>query len=173
QQKIGILTAENREQKVILEKRVFERNVFTAGTIMLMLLLLISVNRYQIKQKANKQLKEQQDIINKNIEVLNNLLKEKEELLQIKDKLIVEKEWLIKEVHHRVKNNLQMISTLLYSQATYLKDKAVIAAINDSQQRIHAISLIHQKLYQSDSLLFVNMKSYIHELVDFLKETFD
>lgn len=173
QQKIGNLTAENREQHVILEKRIFERNVFTAGAIMLLLLLLLSVNRYKIKQKANRQLQEQQDIINKNFEVLNCVLKEKEELLQSKDRLIIEKEWLIKEVHHRVKNNLQMISTLLYSQSTYLKDNAAITAINNSQQRIHAISLIHQKLYQSDNIQLVQMKGYVHELVDYLQESFD
>lgn len=173
EQKINILTAENREQKAVLEKRVFERNVFTAGAIMLLLLLLLSINRYKIKQRANKQLQEQQEVINKKNEILNCLLEEKEELLESKDKLIQEKEWLIKEVHHRVKNNLQMISTLLYSQSTYLRDDAALAAINESQQRIHAISLIHQKLYQSDNLQLVNMKSYVHELVDYLKESLD
>ena len=173
QQKIGILTAKNKTQQAILEKRVFERNVFTAGAIMLLLLLLLSVNRYKIKQKSNRKLKEQQEIINKKNEMLNGLLEEKEGLLQSKDKLIAEKEWLIKEVHHRVKNNLQMIATLLYSQATYLKDTAAIAAINESQQRIYAISLIHQKLYQSHSLQLVNMKNYVNELVDYLKDSFD
>lgn len=173
EQKIGTLVAQNSEQKVILEKRFFERNVFTVGAIMLLLLLFLSVNRYRIKQKANKQLQEQQETINKKNEILNCLLQEKEGLLQSKDKLIIEKEWLVKEVHHRVKNNLQMISTLLYSQASYLRDTVAIAAINESQQRIHAISLIHQKLYQSDNLQLVNMKSYVHELVDYLKESFD
>lgn len=187
EQKIGTLTAENSAQKVLVERRFFERNVFTAGAIMLLLLLLLSINRYRIKQRANKQLQEQQEIINNKNDILNcvvreknsligekdELLYEKEGLLMSKDKLIAEKEWLIKEVHHRVKNNLQMIATLLYSQASYLKDNAAIAAINESQQRIHAISLIHQKLYQSDDLQLVNMKSYVHELVDYLTESFD
>jgi two-component sensor histidine kinase len=173
QQEIVNLTALSREQQAILEKRIFEKKVFITGAIMLLLMLLISVNRYQIKHRANKQLHEQQEIINKNVETLNCLLKEMEELLESKDNLILEKEWLIKEVHHRVKNNLQMISTLLYSQAMYLKDSATIAAFNDIQHRIHAISLIHQKLYQSDNLQLVNMKSYIHELIDNLRESFD
>jgi two-component system, sensor histidine kinase PdtaS len=180
EQIIGTLTAQNSEQKVILEKRSFQRNVFTAGAIMLLLLLLLSVNRYRIKQRANRQLQEQQEVINKKNEALkcvleekDGLLLEKESLIKSKDKLIIEKEWLVKEVHHRVKNNLQMISTLLYSQASYLRDTVAIAAINESQQRIHAISLIHQKLYQSDNLQLVNMQSYIHELVDYLKESFD
>ncbi|MGS2739623.1 tetratricopeptide repeat-containing sensor histidine kinase [Sinomicrobium sp. M5D2P17] len=172
-QEIETLTAKNKEQKIVLEKRVFERNVFTAGAIMLLLLLLLSGNRYQIKQRANKKLREQQETINNNVRALNCLLKEKEGLLRSKDKLIYEKEWLIKEVHHRVKNNLQMISTLLYSQAAYLKDSVAIAVVRDSQQRIYAISLLHQKLYQSDNLQLVNMKNYVHELVDYLKESFD
>jgi two-component sensor histidine kinase len=172
-QEIQTLTARNSEQQAILEKHLFEQNVFTAGALMLLLLLLLSINRYQIKRQANRQLQQQQEIIHKKNEILNGLLEEKEELLASKDKLIKEKECLVKEVHHRVKNNLQMISTLLYSQASYLKDKAALAAISESQQRIHAISLIHQKLYQSDNLQVVNMKSYIHELVDYLKESFN
>ena len=66
-----------------------------------------------------------------------------------------------------------MIATLLYSQASYLKDGVAIDAINESQQRIHAISLIHQKLYQSDNLQLVNMKNYVHELVDYFRDSFD
>lgn len=173
EQEIGSLTFKNNEQLAVLTKRGFERNVFIAGAILLSILLWMSVNRYRTKQESNRQLQEQQENINKKNELLNELLREKDELIQSKDKLIAEKEWLIKEVHHRVKNNLQMVSTLLYTQASYLKDNKALAAINEGQQRIHAISLIHQKLYQSDNLQLVSMKSYVHELVDYLKESFD
>ena len=167
------LMDKNKQQQIKLRERLFERNMLIAGAVMLALLLWLSINRYLIKQKSNRQLLSQQEIIKSKNEILNNLITEKEDLLQLKDKLIAEKEWLIKEVHHRVKNNLQMVCTLLYTQANYLKDDKALAAINEGQQRIQAISLIHQKLYQSDNLQLVNMKSYVHELVDYLKDSFD
>lgn len=170
---IAHLTDKNKQQQIKLKERLFERNAWIAGAVMLALLLWLSINRYRIKQKSNRQLLSQQEIIKTKNEILNSLITEKEDLLQLKDKLIAEKEWLIKEVHHRVKNNLQMVCTLLYTQANYLKDEKALAAINEGQQRIQAISLIHQKLYQSDNLQLVNMKSYVHELVDYLKDSFD
>lgn len=173
EQNIVSLNAQNKQQQAILNQREFERNVFIAGAIVLSLLLWLSINRYRIKQKTNAKLHEQQGIINNKNEILKSLIKEKEELIISKDKLIIEKEWLIKEVHHRVKNNLQMICTLLYTQASYLKDNNALAAINEAQQRIQAVSLIHQKLYQSANLQLVNMKNYVHELVDNLKDNFD
>jgi two-component sensor histidine kinase len=85
---------------------------------------------------------------------------------------VKEKEWLLKEVHHRVKNNLQIIMSLLNSQSAYLDNDAALLAIRNSQQRIHAISLIHQKLYQSDNMSSIDMPVYIRELVEYLRDSF-
>ncbi|MBD1385907.1 sensor histidine kinase [Mucilaginibacter rigui] len=86
--------------------------------------------------------------------------------------LITEKEWLIKEIHHRVKNNLQIVISLLNSQSTYLNDDAALSVIRESQHRMQSISLIHQKLYQSESLARIDMFEYIMELTDYLKDSF-
>lgn len=87
--------------------------------------------------------------------------------------LVQEKEWLLKEIHHRVKNNLHIITSLLESQAAYLQDDA-LTAIRDSQHRVHAMSLIHQKLYQPEKIgSDIDMPVYIHELVNYLKESFE
>ena len=94
-------------------------------------------------------------------------------LLLEKDKLLDEKEWLMKEIHHRVKNNLQIVMSLLNSQSAYLKDNAALAAIKESQHRVHAISLIHQKLYQSDNLTAVDMEPYIKDVVEYLSDNLD
>jgi two-component sensor histidine kinase len=86
--------------------------------------------------------------------------------------LVEEKEWLIREIHHRVKNNLHTISSLLESQSAYLKDEA-FEAIRDTQHRVFAMSLIHQKLYQPEkNVTQINMATYLHELVDYLRESF-
>lgn len=172
-QSIALLTSEKKEQSAILKQRVFQRNMMIVGAAILLCLVWFIYNRYQLKNKTALQLEEQKKIIDKKNEKLEQLLSEKEDLIASKSELITEKEWLLKEVHHRVKNNLQMVMTLLYTQSAYLKDQQALDAITESQHRIHAISLIHQKLYQSDNLQLINMNGYIHELVDNLKESFD
>jgi two-component sensor histidine kinase len=93
---------------------------------------------------------------------------QKEKLKQLAE----EKEWLLKEVHHRVKNNLHMIICLLESQAMYLKDDA-LKAVENSQYRIFAMSLIHQKMYIKDHISTIDMAEYIPELVTKLGTSFD
>ena len=83
-----------------------------------------------------------------------------------------ENELLVTELHHRVKNNLQIVTSLLHSQSAYLKDDAAISAIMDSQHRIQAMSLIHKKLYQRERYSTVFMPEYIDELVSYLMESF-
>jgi two-component sensor histidine kinase len=85
--------------------------------------------------------------------------------------LVAEKEWLLKEVHHRVKNNLHTVMCLLESQASFLADEA-LQAVESSRCRIYAMSLIHQKFYQSDNIQSIEIKNYITELVLYLAESF-
>ncbi|MDF2191403.1 histidine kinase dimerization/phosphoacceptor domain -containing protein [Paraflavitalea sp. CAU 1676] len=99
----------------------------------------------------------------------NKLITQKNTLLQ---QLVKDKSWLLKEMHHRVKNNLHTIVSLLESQSAYLHDDA-LEAIQHSQARIFSMSLIHQKLYQSDDTKTIDMATYIPELVDYLKESFN
>ena len=77
---------------------------------------------------------------------------------------LAEKETLLKEVHHRVKNNMQVISSLLRLQEGRVKDKDAAALLKDSQNRIQSMALVYNKLYQSENLASINMTDYIKEL---------
>ncbi|SFC87593.1 PAS domain S-box-containing protein [Flexibacter flexilis DSM 6793] len=79
-----------------------------------------------------------------------------------------EKETLIKEIHHRVKNNMQIISSLLFLQAQKIQDKAILELYADSQRRIKAMALVHEKLYQSPDLSRIEFNSYLQSLVSML-----
>jgi two-component sensor histidine kinase len=128
------------------------RNLTLAGSALLVGLLALIYTNYRAKRRSNI--------------ALNVLVGEKDELLK-------EKEWLIKEVHHRVKNNLQIVMGLLQRQSAYIDNEAALQAIQNSESRMHSIALIHQKLYQSENLDLINMPEYINELVSYLKESAD
>ncbi|PCJ01442.1 MAG: hypothetical protein COB15_00530 [Flavobacteriales bacterium] len=74
-------------------------------------------------------------------------------------------EILLKEVHHRVKNNLQIISSLMSLQKDTIENKEAIVVLSDSKRRVEAIALIHQKLYQDEKFNSVDFKSYIEEIL--------
>jgi two-component sensor histidine kinase len=81
-------------------------------------------------------------------------------------------ETMMKELHHRVKNNLQVVTSLLNLQAYRLSDDEAIDAIRQSRQRVHAMSLIHQRLYKTGISAFVNIKEYLIELSESLLSTY-
>jgi len=80
-------------------------------------------------------------------------------------KSLEEKEILLREIHHRVKNNLQLITSLLNLQFKNIDDQRVIDAVSKSKDRIYSMALIHTKLYQSSNLTSINFGEYINELV--------
>ena len=95
--------------------------------------------------------------------------KQAEEQVQ---KDLKEKVVLLKEIHHRVKNNLQVVSSLLYLQSKNLKNKQALNIIHESQNRVHAMAMVHEKLYQSKSLAKIDFSEYIKDLTRFLYRSY-
>jgi two-component sensor histidine kinase len=133
--------------------------------IMLALLPALIYSRYRLKQRNNRQLREQEE------EIRSQYLSLKK-LNTAQKKLLAEKEYLIKELHHRIRNNLQIVISLLNAQSDFLESPPALLAIRESRERMQAIALIHQKLYQTDNAALIYMRSYIQELVASLESSF-
>lgn len=89
-----------------------------------------------------------------------NIQNQKKEIEEIANQKTI----LLKEIHHRVKNNLQLISGLLYLQSVKHKNDEITAMVNDSQKHINSIALMHEMLYKDETMSLVPMKKYLYEL---------
>ncbi len=87
-------------------------------------------------------------------------------------KSLEEKNILLKEIHHRVKNNMEIISSLLNMQARRTEDEEIIYILQQSRSRIHTMALVHEFLYLGENLAFINLPSYIKRLVEDIKELY-
>ncbi len=146
EQELRALTAESIAQ----DRRVRSRFLFTGLIVSLMVVAFYIVLATQRKRKNNK-IAEKNSIIEQSLQ---------------------EKEMLLKEIHHRVKNNLQVISSLLSLQSDTLEDDASIQAIENSQQRVMSMSLVHESLYQTEEIKEIDVKEYIPRLYEYLSGIF-
>ncbi|NQT26279.1 histidine kinase [candidate division KSB1 bacterium] len=103
---------------------------------------------------------------------LNKNFKEKVQAEEKTRKSLDEKVVLLKEIHHRVKNNLQIISSLLYLQSKGIEDKETLKLFTDSQSRVKAMAFIHEKLYQSSDFAQIDFADYIQTLTTYLVRTY-
>ena len=159
---------QNREelQKAELSREKLTRNIIIIVSSFILILFALVYNRYQLRQRSNKLLQAQQKIISQKNESLQRTVHEKDDLLK-------EKEWLVREIHHRVKNNLQIVISLLNAQSEYLNHPSALHAIKESRERMQAIAILHQKLYQAEASPKINMRSYIKELIENIQQSFD
>jgi pentatricopeptide repeat protein len=137
------------QKKIDNETNSRQRLLLIIIIIVILISLLFTMILFRNKQKVNSLLEQKNAAIQANLE---------------------QKEVMMGEIHHRVKNNLQMVSSILDLQARDLTDEKSMRVIEDSLSRINAISLIHQRLYQSDNIRGIKINTYLQELAfDILK----
>lgn len=122
------------------------------GLVGALVISVLSFYAFRTKMKSNEQLKE------KNRQIT---------------KTLAEKDILLREIHHRVKNNLQMISALLYLHGKSVDDSSAQEALKESQNRVQSMAILHQNLYQNDNLLGVSVQAYLDKLVNHLIDSYN
>lgn len=135
----------------------------------------IANSRHEMN-KINKELENRIKERTKELETaLKSLQKENIERKKAEieiSKSLHEKEVLLKEIHHRVKNNLQIVSSLFFFQSKQLTDPKIIDMFRDGQNRVKSMALIHEKLYQSGDLANIDFNEYVKKLTNFLFQSF-
>lgn len=147
---ITLLNEQATLEKSNLKQARLVKNLTLGGIAAVLIIAGLLYRQSQLRRKNNKV------VTQKNVQL---------------EQLLTDKEWLLKEIHHRVKNNLQIVMSLLNSQAVYINNDAAFSAIQDSKRRVYAMSLIHQKLYQSDNIASIAMAEYINELVNHAQDS--
>ena len=150
---------ESKEQEAAIAKLEFERELQQARTqrqkwfiiISLTAALALSVLLWRITRLKN------------NIAQQNKIISQ----------ALSDKETLLKEIHHRVKNNLQLISSLLSLQSYTIQDASALEALSEGQSRVQSMALIHQDLYRTDNLTGVGVEGYIKKLCQNLFNTYN
>ncbi|MEP4091900.1 histidine kinase dimerization/phosphoacceptor domain -containing protein [Reichenbachiella sp.] len=145
QRQIEVQNAKLARQEIELSKQAILRNALIGGLVMLVVIIGLVYRNQRIKNKKNQEIAEKNKAIEESLH---------------------EKESLLKEIHHRVKNNLQVISSLLNMQSRGTDSPEMLEVIQEGQSRVKAMSLIHQKLYQTDNLSEIDFQDYISQLID-------
>ncbi len=139
-----------REQELRLSNTIYQRYGLVAGIVVLLAILGILYFHFREKDKLAHRVA----IKNAEISVQNEVLKQANR----------QNELLLREIHHRVKNNLQIINSLLSLQSRKTTNHEVIEMMKESRSRINSIALIHNKLYQQQSINKLNIQDYIEQL---------
>lgn len=131
-------------QEDLIKKQRSRQTLVIVISILLFLLLILAYKAISNNRKKNRLLQKQNE----------------------------EKEFLLKEIHHRVKNNLEIVSSLLSLQSAQIRDADVLNAMSESRHRVQSMGMIHQKLYMGKNLAAVEMKEYFKNLADYIVDAY-
>lgn len=151
ERQIAELELEKQTAALSIRQRENQRNISLSLAAILSLVAGFFIYFYLLKQKTNLLLEDKNQTIGK---------------------ALADREVLLREIHHRVKNNLQIISSLLNLQARSVKDAEAIEAVKEGRNRVKSMALIHQKLYQEGQLTGISVRQYLESLCDSLYQSF-
>lgn len=151
-QEIQMLASQNELTNLRIEKSNRQKLLFGLGATSLLIFAIALFYLLRLKSKTNADLAEKNKLISK---------------------ALAEKDILLREIHHRVKNNLQMISALLYLHGKSVDDSTAQEALMESQNRVQSMAMIHQNLYQDENLLGVSIKDYLDKLLTHLISSYN
>ena len=144
EKELDLLATENNLKEVEISRSNIIRNFSFFVAFLLIVIIFYGARNARIRERLNKQL----------------------------GASLEAKELLMKEIHHRVKNNLQIISSLLNIQSRRSEDETTSTALQESKNRVQSMALIHQSLYQKENITSVEVKEYIEQLLDTLMNSF-
>jgi two-component system, sensor histidine kinase PdtaS len=152
QQEIQLLEAQNQVKDLQIAKAAQTRWMLLLGLFGALLLAAFTVRMQVIKSRYSKTLESKNNTISKALD---------------------EKNILLREIHHRVKNNLQVISSLLKLQSQYIQDETALRALSEGRNRVNSMAILHQNLYKEDNLTGVDMEDYFTQLIEGLFDTYN
>lgn len=148
---IAELSVKNAEIEQMAKRRTFINYGLWAAVLIFLLIVVMLYRLYRAKQDANLMLWEKNKVVEHSLE---------------------EKDVLLREIHHRVQNNLQFVSSLLNLQSRRVDDEKTLEVLKSCKQRIQSMALIHQKLYQEESLSGISIRNYTKNLVESLQMSY-
>jgi two-component system, sensor histidine kinase PdtaS len=151
QKQISQLSLDVTKGNIANQQSIKERNYLLLSSVLLLALLVVIFISYRNSRRKTARLNEQNSVI---------------------EKALADKEVLLKEIHHRVKNNMQIVSSLLDLQSISIKDSQAAEAMKEGKNRVQSMALIHQNLYQHDNLKGINARDYIEQLLTHLKDSY-
>ncbi len=165
EKEILALNSENREQLLLLKAQRYQNYLLWGALVLFVVCAAGFYWMFKTKKENNRLL----SLKNMAIGLANKSLVDKGKELHL---ALQDKDVLIKEIHHRVKNNFQLVISLLRLQANRLEDEKIDFFVMRSQNRIQAMSLIHELLYSSDNMEEIDFQRYLTELLDAVHYTF-
>lgn len=157
EEQISIITREREQEKQEKDRKSRQLNLLLAIiTVVVILLIVVGVLAYQFRLARNRIL-EQRALLEKNNELLQAT--------------ITQKEFLFRELHHRVKNNLQLIMSFMKLQQRHAAQLSIEEFIHQIELKMNAMALVHEKLYQDNVREEIEVKSYLSELCDYILQS--
>lgn len=154
---------QDKQQKIAEKNALVERQntillfLLLSGVLLVAIIIFVTI---QLKKATNQ--KKLLELKNKKIKTRNSIIRQS----------LSDKDLLVKEIHHRVKNNLQIVSSLLKLQASKTTNEEIKNSLNDAQDRINSMSLLHQLLYKNNQMSRLSFDGYLSNLISKISESF-